>query len=165
MQKINLYISKGFMVFTGLVLLSACTKEAENWGYISKYSKIDEVVANQSTREDVFEKLGSPTSKSSFGSEKWFYIGSEVTKETFFKPEILNHEVYTVTFNEAGVVTSIDKKGKEAKAEIELAEDVTATEGNEITFTQQLLGNLGKFNRDSMMGGRRGDPTSTRVPR
>lgn len=165
MNKINLYFSNTLVIILAVFLVSACSKDTENWGYVSKFSKIEEVVPNQSTREDVIEKLGSPTSKSVYGKEKWFYIGSEVTKESFFKPEVLNHEVYTVVFTPAGVVESITKRGKDSMDNIEVSKEETTTEGNDITVTQQFLGNLGKFNKEGLVGGRKNNPTSTRMPR
>lgn len=165
MSKINLYISKGFVAITILFTLTSCQDSTENWGYISKDAKIEELKLNSSTREEVFEKLGSPTSKSVYGDEKWFYIGTEVTKETFYTPNVVNHNVYTISFNELGVVTNIDKKNKDAKQDISITEDKTVTEGNEITITQQFLGNLGKFNKEGMLGGRKNDASSTRLPR
>ena len=170
MNKINLYLSKVLLiiglVFGLTIITTACSKDTENWGYVSKFSKISEVKPGESNREDVISKLGSPTSKSVYGKEKWFYIGSEVTKESFFTPEIKNHEIYTVVFNKEGYVESITKKGKEDMTEVVVSEEETATEGNEITMTQQFLGNLGKFNKEGMgANGRRGDPSATRLPR
>jgi outer membrane protein assembly factor BamE (lipoprotein component of BamABCDE complex) len=164
MNKINLYFSKALVIITAVFIVSSCSKDTENWGYVSKFSNINEVVPSQSTREDVQAKLGSPTSKSVYGKEKWFYIGSEVTKESFFDPKVLNHEVYTIVFNNDGVVESITKRGKDDMNEVALSNEITVTEGNEITVAQQFLGNLGKFNKDGATGGKRGGPT-TRMPR
>jgi outer membrane protein assembly factor BamE (lipoprotein component of BamABCDE complex) len=128
----------------GLVLAS-CSEEVENRGYITKFSDFSKIQAGVSTKSDVIQELGSPTTTSLFGEETWYYLGKEQTKETFFEPEIRKYDGYEITFK-GNVVSSINRKEEKDLREIEVSEDSTHTTGNEITVWQQLFGNLGKFN-------------------
>ena len=138
------------MLFTGLLglMITSCNgaDNIENRGYVTKFSDFSKIKAGESTKSDVIQALGSPSTTSLYGNETWFYIGKEQTKETFFAPEVKSYDAYQITFNKAGVVTAIDKKDKNSLKEFDIAKDYTKTSGNEITFWQQLFGNLGKFN-------------------
>ena len=150
------YIAQNLVLFSVLFLIS-CTSDVENRGYVVKFSDFSAIKPGNSNKNQVLEVLGSPTTKSVYGQEKWIYMGAEETKETFFEPEVQNFKAYEITFNESGIVDSIDKKTKDNMREFAVSEDKTETSGNEITFIQQLLGNLGKFNP-----GRNSGPRSVR---
>lgn len=134
------------LALTLLTLSSACTKEIENRGYVTKFSNFSDIKIGQTDKTDILRMLGSPTTKSNLGKEKWIYLGVEETKETFFEPDVKSYQAYVISFNKQDVVSSITTRDKSHLNEIEISEDFTSTGGNEVTFMQQLLGNLGKFN-------------------
>ena len=137
-------------------LVASCSlnsDEVENRGYMTKFSDFSKIKAGSSTKSDVIQALGSPSTTSMFGEETWFYVGKEQTKETFFEPEIKTYDGYEITFNKSGVVSSVNKKDKSALKEFEVAQDSTQTSGQELTVWQQLLGNLGKFAPGQKNGG------------
>ncbi|MDX1950033.1 MAG: outer membrane protein assembly factor BamE [Rickettsiales bacterium] len=126
-------------------LVSACSDDLDNRGYVTKFSDFTKIETGVSTKDEVESLLGSPTTKSLYGKEEWIYLGSEVTKETFFEPEVKNYEAYIITFNSDDVVEKIAKRDENSLKEIEISDDTTATGGSKVTVIQQLLGNLGKF--------------------
>ncbi len=130
------------LIFLGV---SACSDDVDNRGYITKFSDFSKLEAGVSSKDEVQALLGSPTTTSLYGKEQWIYLGSEVTKETFFEPEVKNYEAFIITFNSDDIVEKIDKRDKNSLKEIEISEDKTATGGSKVTIIQQLLGNLGKF--------------------
>ena len=141
------------VIALSFVALTACEKDIENRGYMTKFSDFSQIQPNISTKQDVMQALGSPTTKSVFAPETWYYLGKEQTKETFFDPEIRSFSGYKITFNEAGTVSNIEMQDKSANRSFDVSEEVTETSGNEITFFQQIFGNLGKFNPASKQGG------------
>ncbi len=151
-----------FALVSGLLAMSAtgCSNDVENRGYISKFSDFSKVKPGVSTKQDVVRDLGSPTTTSMFGTETWYYIGKEETKETFFEPELKSYTAYEITFN-GNVVKNITLKDQTAMNDVEVSEDFTRTSGNEVTFMQQLLGNLGKF---SPTGRQNRGPSSIQQP-
>jgi len=52
-----------------------------------------------------------------------------------------------VRFDDKGVVSSIEALGLEDGRNVELVERATPTAGNEMTILEQVLGNMGKFNK------------------
>lgn len=141
------------LAFIGVlpVFLASCTTDVENKGYVTKFSDFSKIKAGESTKYDVIQTLGSPTTTSLFGEETWYYIGKEQTKETFFRPEVKSYDAYEITFN-GDVVKAVSKKDQAALKEVEVSKDYTKTTGNEVTVWQQIFGNLGKFNPASKNG-------------
>ncbi len=138
-----------FTVFLVMILaLSACIENPEYRGFTTSAVPFDKVIVGTSTREDVRTLLGSPSSVSSFGDETWYYISTfHVRKASFMTTENRQQKIVAIVFDDAGVVSHIGGNAGEANRPIEFADDVTPTEGNEITVMQQLLGNFGKFNK------------------
>jgi outer membrane protein assembly factor BamE (lipoprotein component of BamABCDE complex) len=146
--KSNIFDSKlyNFIMLSVIAfVISSCSNEIENKGYVTKFSDFDKVQVGQ-TKEQIASILGSPTVVSNVGEEVWIYAGSEVTKESFFKPKVKTYNAYKIKFNKNGLVEDISTKNKENMNKIAVAEETTETGGNEVTFIQQLLGNLGRYN-------------------
>jgi outer membrane protein assembly factor BamE (lipoprotein component of BamABCDE complex) len=66
-----------------------------------------------------------------------------------------------VTFDQQGVLRTIDRKGMADAVPVAVASRTTPTPGNEASFLQQLLGNVGRFNPGGGMGST-GPGSSTR---
>ena len=71
----------------------------------------------------------------------------------FMKPEVVDQEITRVEFNTAGVVTKVEKYGADAAQEVENVGRVTATEGHTLSFIEQVMGNVGRFNKPASPGG------------
>ena len=93
------------------------------------------------------EKLGSPSSVSSFGDEAWYYITARKETVAFFKPKVVQEDVVRISFNAGGVVSNIQTYDKSNGEDITLVKRETPTEGHTMGFFEQILGNLGRFNK------------------
>lgn len=107
--------------------------------------QIAEITTLKSTRSDVLRAMGSPTTKSTFDKNIWYYIGQETEKRGILDPEIVEERIVLVTFNDEGYVSAIEDIDRE-RLDVPYVRDKTPTHGNETTVLQQFLGNLGKFN-------------------
>ncbi len=143
----------GFRLFSALLcVFAACTLTAcqvyqvEHRGHITDHLPLEKLVAGQTTREQVQEWLGSPSSTSTFGEETWYYISTKLQQSTFSDSYLLENQVIALIFDEEGVLQSVASDQAENPRHIAFAEESTPTEGNEITVIEQLLGNLGRFN-------------------
>lgn len=145
--------------FTALIL-AACTPNVESRGAL-KDADWKEQVKIGSTQEDVLNALGSPSAKSSFGEETWYYIAARRESFAFFKPEVTEQNITRITF-EGGAVKSIDAFDKSQARDIDIAGRVTPTEGHSMGFMEQVLGNLGRFNSPGNTPGQAGGGTQRR---
>jgi outer membrane protein assembly factor BamE (lipoprotein component of BamABCDE complex) len=132
------------MVF--LVALAACSPKVSNGGYAQESEIKDQIVVGQTTKDQVREKLGSPSSQSEFGNETWYYIANRQETVAFLAPQIVKQEVVSVEFDNAGVVSKINNYNKTDGQQFALEKQTTPTEGHTLGFFEQLLGNIGRFN-------------------
>lgn len=141
-------ITRGFLLiftFLGLIALQACTPTMAERGNMLKQDQIDKVKVGFHKRSDVLRYMGSPTTKSTFDENVWYYIGQETEKHGILDEGVKAESIYAVVFDDQGVVQAVQPIDSERLA-IPVSRDKTTTHGNEYTFWQQLLGNMGKFN-------------------
>ena len=134
------------LVFLGVsCLLIACTPVTAQRGNMLEDTQLPKIVAGESTMTDVLQSFGSPTAQSTFDTNIWYYIGQETEKYGILDHEVVEERIVSVTFNEEGIVQVVEEVDNE-RLEVPYASDTTPTHGNDFTFLQQLLGNVGRFN-------------------
>ncbi len=127
------------------LLLGGCAQPLKVRGNLPDPEVIGEIATGIHTRDDVKDKIGSPSAISTFEDDKWYYIGQKIKQFAFLKPKVVERSVLVVSFDESGVVDDTRLYTLEDGRIIDPVDRVTPTEGREITFLQQLLGNLGRF--------------------
>ena len=125
-----------------VLALSACAPTVANRGNILDSDKLVEIKPGVSTREDVANKLGTPTEISTFDDKVWYYVGRQTQQYSFFDPEVLKQKAVEVVFDDKGVVTAVTDLDLAAAQNVEPVARATPTYGRDDTFIQQLLGNL-----------------------
>ena len=134
------------IVFFALAL-SACTPVTANRGNLLEDYQMKDIVVGTDTRDDVIRKIGSPTTISPFDDNVWYYLGQQTEKQGVFDPKVTKERIVVVSFNkEDSKVASVVER-KDGREDVPIVQRATPTSGNEMTFVQQMLGNLGKFNK------------------
>ena len=138
---------KLFLISSCLITLGvgACSPMMAQRGNLLEDYQVEQITAMESTRSDVLRNLGSPTTKSTFDPNVWYYIGQETSKRGIFDAKVVDERIVLVAFNEEGYVETIQDIDRE-RLNIPYVREKTPTHGNEQTVLQQFLGNLGKFN-------------------
>lgn len=129
-----------------LIGLSACTPTKDVRGNLLQDYQITTVQAGTDTQSDVLRKLGSPTTKAPFDDKVWYYLGQETEKRGILDPEVKNERIVAVFFDENGVVSKIQNVDPN-RADVPYVREKTPTSGQDLTVMQQLLGNMGRFNK------------------
>ena len=139
------------LAFLGLaaLVLAACSGEVIIRGNMPDPELMAEISPGQDSRNDVAEKLGSPSALSTFMDNKWYYIGQKYQQFAFFEPDILERSVFVVSFGSAGIVDDTAMFTLEDGTIINPVSRKTPTEGKELTILQQFFGNLGRFPLDT----------------
>lgn len=137
--------------FCSLVLLTtgACSPVVSQHGNMIQDYQVETVKIGDSSRSDVLRVLGSPTTQSTFNPDVWYYIGQKAEKRGILDQEIMEERIVVVTFNDQGIVESIAPY-EGGRQDIPYTRGKTPTHGSQLTFMQQLLGNLGRFNTGNM---------------
>lgn len=135
------------ILLAGTLLISGCSPVKTIHGNILEEKDIAKLAPFESTQSDVMRVLGSPSTKSIYDDNTWYYIGQNMEREAFFDQEVTERKVYAVRFTEEGYVASVDELNSEGY-DIPYSDRTTPTSGHSLTLMQQLLGNIGRFNSE-----------------
>ncbi len=129
----------------------ACTPHVERRGNIPDPDILRGIEPGVSSRDQIAELLGSPSSVATFGEtfgeETWYYIASRTERFAFYAPKVVDQQVVAIAFDDIGMVRSVRLYGLADARGIEPLERTTPTGGKQLTILQQLVGNLGNFGR------------------
>jgi len=141
----------GAVVLPGLAA-SGCTPIVATRGNLTDPERVAELQPGQSRRDDVAAVLGTPTSVGTFDPNVWYYIGQKTEKTAFFQPEVTDRRVVIVRFDDAGTVREIRNLDKTNGQDIEMVDRSTPTAGREMSFLEQMMGNVGRFSAKDTKG-------------
>ena len=137
---------KTLIALFAIAFLAACTPMQATRGNIVEDYRMAEIVPGVSSRTNVLQSLGSPTTVAPFDDNVWYYIGQKTEKRGIFDPKVVDKKVVVVAFNEEGVVQTVDKVDSDM-IDVPRVRRKTPTSGNDITVMEQLIGNVGRFNK------------------
>jgi outer membrane protein assembly factor BamE (lipoprotein component of BamABCDE complex) len=146
----------GALAIFGATAIVGCAASIEQRGNLPAPDKLAEIHAGATTKDEVVKILGTPSSVSVFNDNSWYYVSRRTAQVAFFDPNVLDQQVYIVNFDDQGVVKAVDHKVLEDGREITPIPRATPAPGRELSFLEQLIGNLGKFNGGGGGGGGKG---------
>jgi len=139
------------IVASGIVVagLGACSPTVDQRGNLPDPDKLASIRPGATTKDEVVKILGTPSSTGVFDDKNWYYISRRTEQLAFFDPDVVDQQVYVVNFDDRGVVRAVDHKNLKDGREIEPAPGATPAPGRELTFLEQIIGNVGRFNKSS----------------
>lgn len=140
------FFSRG-LVLGAALMVAACSSQYATRGNQPDPERLQEIVPGEIHAREVAALLGTPTTFSSFGGESWYYISERVEYFAFFEPKLLEREIVQVTFDTQGMVKDITMNDQAEGRDVKFVERKTPTAGNEMTFFEQIFGNIGRFNK------------------
>lgn len=141
-------------ILAGVVLaLAGCAKDIDQRGNLPTDESLAQLAVGEQTRQDVQTLLGTPATTAIFSDETWFYISAHTTQYAFYKTHELDRTIYVVTFDEHGILKSVNKLDMKDGHPVQIASRETPTKGREYSLLQQLLGNIGRFSGPSKAPG------------
>ena len=140
-----------FIALITVVAVTGCAPTKSNRGNLVEDFRLSEITPGISTRTNVLKSLGSPTTTAPFDDNIWYYIGQKMEKKGIFDPKVIDERVIVVAFNDKGIVETMEDVDSE-RLEVPTVRRKTHTGGNDVTVLEQLLGNVGRFNRGGTDG-------------
>lgn len=131
-------------------VLSACTPVVISHGQTPDPDDLELVEVGQSTRRDVEKRLGTPSTSSVFSDKIWYYFSETTEQVAFFEPKVKERKIIAIVFAPDGRVDNIATYTEADGQTVELVSRVTPTAGNELSFFQQLFGNIGRFTNPAL---------------
>ena len=126
--------------------LAACTPEVSTHGYRLDEATLTQLEPGRTSRDETLQLLGSPSSIATFDDRVWYYVTQRTERMSFYQEQVVDQQVIEITFDDGGVIRSIDRDNLEDAREVALVDRETPTSGSELSMLQQFLGNLGRFN-------------------
>lgn len=133
----------GALVLLAAAALAGCTKVKDQQGYYADEALIAAIQPGVDNRDSVMSTLGRPTFTGQFSPNDWYYVSRQTKNLAFNDPQPDTQTILRVRFDDAGNVTSVDRRGVEQIASVSPSGDKTPTLGRERSLLEELFGNVG----------------------
>lgn len=144
--------ARGVMLALAIGALGgSCSPLRDHRGYVMSKDRLNQIDIG-STKEEVREALGSPSSTSTIDGQTYYYISSTVEQNMFFAPKVTDRKILAIKFDDTETVSKISNYGLKDGVIFDFISRKTPTRGKELTLIQQMFGNLGKFNKAARPG-------------
>ncbi|MFN4089242.1 MAG: outer membrane protein assembly factor BamE [Alphaproteobacteria bacterium] len=127
-------------------LLAACASTVEQHGHVLPERVVAELQPGLVSRDGVVALLGTPSTVAPFDDKVWYYVGEDLRTVAFFRPDVVQRTVLALRFDDEGMLAAVSTLDADAGTEVAVVTRETPTAGHELTFLEQLLGNIGRFN-------------------
>lgn len=127
------------------LLPTGCSPTIDIRGDMTDPEIVKTIRPGQTTKPIVLELLGSPSTKSLFKDDVWLYIGEITSTYAFFAPTVRERKIVAIHFDASSRVSEVKHYGLRDGEDIDFVSRTTPTKGRELTFLQQLIGNIGRF--------------------
>lgn len=140
----------------GLILvlvLAGCYPTVDHRGFNPEQMQIDNIQKGISTKENVQEILGSPSTTSLFPVEgknwtNWYYIYRKTETTSFFEPKVVDQITVKITFDERNIVQDINHQKGVQGEQIKASKERTESTGYESSAMKDIFGNFNKYSID-----------------
>lgn len=126
--------------------LGGCAATVAQRGNVPDPEKLEQLKPGD-TKDNVVQLIGSPSTIGTFSDKRWYYISRKTEKTAFFNPNTIDQQVVEVQFDEQDKVLEVKKLNLADAKDVDIVQRSTPTAGKSITVFDQLLGNIGKFNK------------------
>lgn len=151
-------------VMAGAVLASACNPTLRSHGYRYTQGEVPEFTVGEDTQASVLSELGNPSTRGTFESDTWYYVSATREYLAYLRPETRDRRILALSFDENGTLSNIEEYGMEDGRIVAFVDRETPTRGRELTFLEQLLGNVGRLPGETF-GGEQNLPGGAGGPR
>lgn len=126
--------------------LLACSPIVDYRGYLPRGEDMQKIQTGMS-KVEVQAILGSPSTTATINTEgdSYYYISSTVEQTAFFKPKVVDRQIFAVRFDRDDRVEKFANYGLEDGVVVDFISRETPTRGKELGVLQQLFQNLGRF--------------------
>lgn len=136
-------IKYAILALAAISMATACTPIRSYHGYQADETDPKDIEPGEDTRSTVLARLGSPSTKSIFDDDTWFYVSSRYASYAYLKPKITAREIVAIKFGEDDVVDEIVQYDAEDGEILQYSARKTATLGRQLGLLEQLFGNVG----------------------
>ena len=138
------FLAGATLVAMASVAVGGCTRMKNTQGYVVDEQLISSIQPGVDNKGSVMQTLGRPSLTSNFDDRQWYYVSRQTKQLAFLRPKPTGQTVLIVSFDQAGNVTNVERRGMEKVASIDPTDDKTPTLGRESGLFEDLFGNIGR---------------------
>lgn len=127
------------------LMIGACSPRIAVRGNLPRDEQLSKIKIGEQNRNEIAEILGTPSTLGTFDDKVWYYISRKTEKFAFFQEKIIDQQVIAIYFGERDLVQAVYKYNKDDLREVVMVDRATPTAGKDLSFLDQLIGNLGRF--------------------
>ena len=139
------------VIFGALFLaLAACTALYDNHGYAPTDDDLQQVKVGTTTKADLPDLIGRPSSSGVLSESGWYYVQSRWENYAWKAPKEIERQVIAISFAADGVVSNVERFGLQEGRVVPLQRRVTESNIKGISIIKQLLGNIGRVTAEQI---------------
>tara|TARA_X000000368_G_C22749552_1_gene587715 strand:- start:182 stop:643 length:462 start_codon:yes stop_codon:yes gene_type:complete len=133
--------------FILLIFISNCSlnKVVKHHGVHFLEKKHEDLILNSTNKNDILDKLGPPSTKSSFDNDIWIYLERKETKTaitTLGRKKLLVNNVLILEINNVGILVNKKFLNKDDMKKIKFSKKQTAVIASKESFVYEFLSSL-----------------------
>lgn len=136
-----------------LFWLASCSNLDRKHGYVPENDVLEQIIVGVDTKETVADVVGRPSTSGVLSDGGWYYVESKFRAYGVRERAEISREVLAISFDDAGVVSNIERFGLEDGKVIAISRRVTDSNIKGIGFLRQLFGNIGNFAAENLVSG------------
>ena len=117
----------------------------DNRGYVFDETLLPQLIVGTTSEAEIITIMGSPSTVSTLNSGAYYYISSRFITEAYRAPRETERRVLAIFLDEDKKIRDLGFYALEDGNIVAVVERTTETQGRELTFLQQIFGNLGRF--------------------
>jgi len=144
-RRIGLFIAAAALSVQSVACAPLVRPVVDRRGYIPDNAAIESIRPGVDNKLSVASRLGSPSTKGDFSGETWYYISATQESYMFRKPQTTDQNVLAIRFDSDELVQDVAHYSLADGKVFAFSQRTTPTRGRELTFLEQMFGNLGRF--------------------
>jgi len=135
-----------FLIIIALFISNCSLNEVSNHhGVIFLDKKQEKLIVNNTNKNDIIDKLGPPSTKSTFNNDVWIYIERKTTKGSLFmlgRKKLVVNNVLILEIDDRGLLSKKDFLDINDMNELDFSKDTTEKIYTKKSFIYDFLASL-----------------------
>jgi len=144
-MKLYFFHLNKILIVSSLVLITGCSPIYRNHGYVPSDLELNQLKIGKSSKVNVKNLFGSPSSIGLVQDDRWFYLYTKIRNFMYRSPEIIERQLVVVTFASNGVLENIEKFELQDTEVVVLSRRITESGIKGMSLIQQLLNSAGNY--------------------
>jgi outer membrane protein assembly factor BamE (lipoprotein component of BamABCDE complex) len=143
------------LAFGAAFTLAGCGAQIDRHGHVFVDVDLNQIHSGMS-KDQVASVLGSPDTTSTIGGDAYYYIATTQKSVAFLKPWEIDRKVVAVYFDNTAKVQQVANYGLKDGIVINYYRGETPARGKDLTFLEQIFGNISNrkmFKNQGQQGG------------